>query len=191
MHWCGESFTADQKARNLDYYERLTVRDSSLSACTQAVMCAEVGHLELAHAYAAESALVDLHDLHDNAGNGLHMASLAGTWSALVEGFGGMRENAGTLCFDPALPPGITRLAFHLQWRGALLRVDIDHVEARFTATERDALVQVAGSPVTLTAGTTVRVPLTPRQPLLPPPVQAPGEVPVPASERYRPGAAG
>jgi alpha,alpha-trehalose phosphorylase len=40
-----DAFTDDQKARNFDYYERITVRDSSLSACTQAVMAAEVGHL--------------------------------------------------------------------------------------------------------------------------------------------------
>jgi trehalose/maltose hydrolase-like predicted phosphorylase len=92
MHWCPQEFTAEQKARNVDYYERITVRDSSLSACTQAVMCAEVGHLELAYDYAWEAALVDLRDLHANTRDGLHMASLAGAWSAIVEGFGGLRE---------------------------------------------------------------------------------------------------
>ena len=66
MHWRGHAFTPEQKARNLDYYERRTIRDSSLSACTQAVMCAEVGHLELAHDYTYEAALIDLRDLHDN-----------------------------------------------------------------------------------------------------------------------------
>ncbi|MEU8611765.1 family 65 glycosyl hydrolase, partial [Actinoplanes sp. NPDC048791] len=60
MHWCGDAFTPAQKARNLDYYERRTVRDSSLSAGTQAVLAAEVGHLELAHRYAREAATVDL-----------------------------------------------------------------------------------------------------------------------------------
>ena len=93
MHWCPDDFTAEQKARNVDYYERITVRDSSLSACTQAVMCAEVGHLELAHDYAWEAALVDLRDLHANTRDGLHMASLAGAWSTIVEGFGGLRES--------------------------------------------------------------------------------------------------
>ncbi len=90
MHWCGEAFTAEQKARNVDYYEQRTVRDSSLSACTQAVMCAEVGHLDLAHRYAREAALVDLRDLHHNSGDGVHIASLAGAWSAMVAGFGGL-----------------------------------------------------------------------------------------------------
>ena len=92
MHWCGDGSPPEEKARNVDYYERRTVRDSSLSACTQAVMAAEVGHLELAHDYAYEAALIDLRDLHHNTGDGLHIASLAGAWIALVAGFGGLRD---------------------------------------------------------------------------------------------------
>jgi trehalose/maltose hydrolase-like predicted phosphorylase len=70
MHWQSHAFTAEQKAHNVDYYERRTTRDSSLSACTQAVMCAEVGHLELAHDYAREAAMIDLRDLHHNTRDG-------------------------------------------------------------------------------------------------------------------------
>src|SRR5207253_5851519 len=60
MHLRGDAFTADEKARNFAYYEAITVRDSSLSSCTQAVIAAEVGHLRLAHDYLAEAALMDL-----------------------------------------------------------------------------------------------------------------------------------
>ena len=95
MHWQGHAFTPEQKARNVDYYEPRMVRDSSLSACTQAVLCAEVGHLELAHDYAYEAALIDLRDLHHNTRDGLHMASLAGAWTALVAGFGGSARRRG------------------------------------------------------------------------------------------------
>ncbi len=98
MQWQSHAFTPEQKARNVDYYERRTTRDSSLSACTQAVMCAEVGHLELAHDYAYEAALIDLRDLHHNTGDGLHLASLAGSWTALVGGIRGTarrRRRAG------------------------------------------------------------------------------------------------
>ena len=77
---CGDAFSDEQKARNFAYYERLTVRDSSLSACTQAVLAFELGHLELAHAYLREAALIDLEDLEHNTRDGLHIASLAGTW---------------------------------------------------------------------------------------------------------------
>ena len=95
--WCwpcylrGDAFTREQKARNFAYYEALTVRDSSLSACTQAVIAAEVGHLELAYDYFAEAALLDLDDLEHNTRDGLHIASLAGAWIAAV---GGLRRHA-------------------------------------------------------------------------------------------------
>ena len=101
MHWRSHEFTPEQKARNVDYYERRTTRDSSLSACTQAVMCAEVGHLELAHDYLYEAALIDLRDLHHNTRDGLHMASLAGAWTALVAGFGGLRDDERRACARP------------------------------------------------------------------------------------------
>src|SRR5699024_2309961 len=100
LHWCGEHFTTEEKARNVDYYEPRTVRDSSLSACTQAVTCAEVGHLELAYAYLHEAALADLRNLQRNTSQGLHMASLAGSWTALVDGFGGLRQAEDMLSID-------------------------------------------------------------------------------------------
>ena len=101
----------EQKARDFDYYEALTVRDSSLSACTQAVIAAEVGHLELAYDYFGEAALMDLHDLEHNTRDGVHIASLAGAWIAAVAGFGGMRDHGGKLSFAPRLPARLERLA--------------------------------------------------------------------------------
>ena len=107
-----EAFTAEQKARNFAYYERLTVRDSSLSAATQAIIAAEVGHLQLAHDYLAETALIDLDDTERNVRDGLHLGALAGGWSAAVGGLGGLRSRTGMLAFAPRLPPAISRLAF-------------------------------------------------------------------------------
>ena len=133
MHWHSHKFSDEQKARNVDYYERRTVRDSSLSACTQAVMCAEVGHLELAHDFIYEAALIDLRDLHHNTRDGLHMASLAGTWIALVAGFGGLRDDEGILALDPYLPDGISRLRFRLRWREFRVTVDVIHDEVTYT----------------------------------------------------------
>jgi trehalose/maltose hydrolase-like predicted phosphorylase len=84
-----EAFTAEQKARNFAFYERITVRDSSLSAAAQAVLAAETGHLALAYDYLCETALLDLGDLAGNTEQGLHIAALAGAWSGVVAGFGG------------------------------------------------------------------------------------------------------
>jgi alpha,alpha-trehalose phosphorylase len=125
MYLRGDAFTPEQKGINFGYYEKLTVRDSSLSACCQAVMAAEVGHLSLAYDYLAEAALMDLDDLEHNTRDGLHLASLAGTWIALVAGLGGMRECGDTLKFAPHLPEGISRLGFSLEFRGRRLRVEV------------------------------------------------------------------
>ena len=98
----GDRFTAAEKARDFAYYEAITVRDSSLSACMQAVVAAEVGHVELAYDYFGEAALMDLDNLMDNTRDGLHIASLAGSWIAAVAGFGGMRDHGGELVVPPA-----------------------------------------------------------------------------------------
>ncbi len=178
MHWCGEAFTAEQKARNVDYYEQRTVRDSSLSACTQAVMCAEVGHLHLAHRYAREAALVDLRDLHRNSADGVHIASLAGAWSALVAGFGGLRIERGRLRIDPALPPAISRLSFRLRWQGQRLCVRVDRDWLVLEAPDAPVQLSVGTELVEVTPDAPLRRPLRLREPLLPAPDQPPGREP-------------
>jgi alpha,alpha-trehalose phosphorylase len=181
MHWCPEDFTAEQKARNVDYYERITVRDSSLSACTQAVMCAEVGHLELAHDYAWEAALVDLRDLHANTRDGLHMASLAGAWSTVVEGFGGLREHGSVLALAPRLPEGITGLRIRLRHSGLRLLVEADHRTVRVClrdGTDASLPIRLYGESVRVTAGGSVERAVPALKPLLPQPEQPPGYAP-------------
>lgn len=181
MQWQSHAFTDEQKARNVDYYERRTTRDSSLSACTQSVMCAEVGHLELAHDYAYEAALIDLRNLHHNTGDGLHLASLAGAWTALVGGFGGLRDDEGVLSLDPHLPTGITRLRFRLRWRGFRVTVEADHDTVSYEL--RDGPhgvleIRHAGEPLEITTDKATRVPVRPRKALLPTPQQPPGREP-------------
>jgi alpha,alpha-trehalose phosphorylase len=136
----GDAFTAEEKARNFAYYEPLTVRDSSLSACIQAVVAAEVGHLQLAYDYFAEAALMDLDDLEHNTRDGLHVASLAGAWIAAVAGFGGMRDHDGCLSFTPRLPPALTRLAFRLCYRGRRLLVDVVQGGATYSLRQGPAM---------------------------------------------------
>jgi len=191
-YWCGDAFSPEQKARNFDYYERLTVRDSSLSACIQAVMAAEVGHLDLAYDYAFEAALIDMRNLHNNTGDGLHMASLGGAWTALVAGFGGLREHEGCLCFDPALPHGISQLVFSVRWHGARLKVDINSTDVTYTVHDGpDAPISLkhAGEQLTVTPGHPVTRTLEKRQPLLPRPTQPPGREPLSALTHNQPTA--
>jgi alpha,alpha-trehalose phosphorylase len=140
MALCGDAFSAEQKARNFAYYEALTVRDSSLSACVQAIMAAETGHLELAYDYFGEAALMDLDDLEHNSSDGLHIASLAGAWVAAVCGFGGLRDGEGELRFAPRLPERLTRLAFRLRYRGRLLEVEVRNHHSSYRLLEGEPL---------------------------------------------------
>ncbi|NAZ76849.1 family 65 glycosyl hydrolase [Kineococcus sp. T13] len=139
-----EAFTPQEKRAAFEYYEELTVRDSSLSASVQAVVAAEVGHLELAADYAHEAAFVDLHDLRGKTPDGLHIASLAGAWQALVAGYGGMRDADGRLVFAPRLPEGLQGLCFRTRHRGSCLEVSL----AREGAGQRVTYTVVSGGAV-------------------------------------------
>ncbi|SES36388.1 alpha,alpha-trehalose phosphorylase [Lentzea xinjiangensis] len=161
MHVRGDAFTAEEKARNFAYYEARTVRDSSLSAGTQAVLAAEVGHLDLAYDYLVEAAFTDLHDLHNNVNNGLHMASLAGSWTALVAGFGGMRDHGGELTFAPRLPDALTRFSFRMCFRGTRIAVEVREAEATYRIVDGAKLeTRHHGEPITITADQPVTMPI-------------------------------
>jgi alpha,alpha-trehalose phosphorylase len=178
MQCRGDAFTPRQKARNFAYYEAITVRDSSLSATTQAVMAAEVGHLDLAYDYFAESAMMDIADLNGNTKDGLHIACLAGAWCAAVNGFGGLRDYDGRLSFAPRVPPALTRLSFRVGWRGRRLRVEVCDGEATYELLEGDALeIGHHGSRVTVEPGTPLVLDVPP-PPQNPEPHQPPGRSP-------------
>ncbi len=175
MHLRGDRFTAEEKARNFAYYEALTVRDSSLSACTQAVIAAEVGHLELAYAYLRECALIDIEDLAANTREGLHMAALAGTWIAMVAGFGGLRDHGGAITLAPRLPAALSRLSFRLRIRGSRLCVEVDRERVTYSVVEGDPVaLSHHGEPLLVAHDAPVERPIPPIDPG-PPPVAASG----------------
>jgi alpha,alpha-trehalose phosphorylase len=190
MHLRGDAFSAEQKARNFAYYEPLTVRDSSLSACTQAVLAAEVGHLDLAYAYLCEAAMMDLDDLEHNTRDGVHIASLAGTWIAAVAGLGGMRDHDGALSFAPRLPDALTRLAFRLAFAGRSLQVEVRHHQASYSLLDGEPLeITHHGKRAKLTAKRAL-VRAIPRAPAGEAPRQPPGREPVPDRDVPAPEAA-
>ena len=175
----GDAFTPEQKARDFAYYEAITVRDSSLSACTQSVIAAETGHLELAYAYFREAATMDLEDLEHNTRDGLHIASLAGAWIAAVAGFGGMRDHDGSLGFSPRLPGQLTRLSFGISYRGRQLRAEISGSEARYSLRHGPALeITHYGRPITVGASEPVSCPI-PAITAAEKPTQPPGRDPL------------
>jgi alpha,alpha-trehalose phosphorylase len=140
MYLCGDAFTPEEKLRNFAYYDAITVRDSSLSASVQAILAAEVGALDLAYDYLGEAALIDLDDREQNTRDGLHLASLAGSWTVLVAGFGGLRFHNGYPWLSPRLPEEITKLRFTLRYRGRRLSVTIQPDGATYELLDGDPI---------------------------------------------------
>ncbi len=156
----GEGVDRAAKQRNLDYYEGVTVHDSTLSASTFAVVAAEVGQIDKACRYFLDTLRVDLDDLHGNTAHGVHLAAMAGSWLALTWGFAGLRVTNGELALAPRLPAAWQSYRFGLRWRDAQLRVEVDGDGVRYALMAGAALTfQHAGKPQHLRAGQTLRFP--------------------------------
>ena len=126
----GDRFSVEEKRADFEYYDPITTGDSTLSAVVQSIVAAEVGYHEAALHYFHDALYVDLMNLHSNTVDGMHIASTGGVWSALVFGFGGMRDygtltDGGCLSFDPRLPRPWSSLTFRARWRDSRLRVTV------------------------------------------------------------------
>ena len=121
-----EEFDRETHERNFDFYEPFTVHESSLSPCVHAILAARLGKMDKAYELYLRTARLDLDDYNKEVAEGLHITSMAGTWMSVVQGFGGMHWVGSDLHLDPALPDQWTALEFHLRFRGALLRVQVE-----------------------------------------------------------------
>jgi alpha,alpha-trehalose phosphorylase len=153
MFLLAEQFTSESKKRNFDYYDPLTTHDSSLSVCIQSIVANEIGYCKKAMRYFNFAAVMDLSDVGGNMMHGVHIASIGGTWQALVYGFAGMRDDGGRISFRPRLPDEWTRLGFALILRGRTLRLDIDHAATTYCLIAGEQLtVFHDGGEITLSA---------------------------------------
>ncbi len=103
MFLLGDKFSLEQKRRNFDFYDPLTTGDSSLSVSIQSILALELGYFEKARDYIQYALLMDLADVATNVEQGCHIASMGGTWMAMVYGILGMRDYNGKISFDPRL----------------------------------------------------------------------------------------
>ena len=163
MFLLGDEFSEEQKRRNFDYYDPLTTGDSSLSACVQSIIAAEIGNERQALEYFQYALLMDLGNVAGNASDGVHIASAAGVWSSLVFGFGGVRDFDGRLSFAPRLPRAWNELAFSLRFCGRQLRVKLTHDEERYLVEEGEPLnVLIRGESHLLSPDAPVAIKLPP-----------------------------
>ena len=163
MFLLGNEFSEEQKRRNFDYYDPLTTGDSSLSACVQSIIAAEIGNERRALEYFQYALLMDLGNVAGNVSDGVHIASAAGVWSSLVFGFGGVRDFDGRLSFAPKLPRAWNELAFSLRFCGRQIRVKLTRDEERYLVEEGEPLnVHIRGESYLLSLDTPVAIKLPP-----------------------------
>jgi alpha,alpha-trehalose phosphorylase len=159
MFMLGNEFTTEQKRRNFEYYDPLTTGDSSLSASIQSIVAAEIGDEDSASRYFDFALLMDLADLAGNVSDGVHIASAAGVWMALVFGFGGVRDFDGNLTIDPCLPHRFDQLSFALRFQGRQIRVTLTHEEEGYVLDEGDPIdVCIRGETRRLDLGVPLRL---------------------------------
>ncbi|WP_179396023.1 family 65 glycosyl hydrolase domain-containing protein [Lacticaseibacillus absianus] len=139
IYFLNDRFTRAEKERNFDFYEPLTVHESSLSASIHAILAAELGRADKAVELYARTARLDLDNYNNDTEDGLHITSMSGGWLAIVQGFAGMRYDHDQLRFAPFLPKGWTRYSFSLTYRGRVLAV---------TVTDETQIRLVAGAPL-------------------------------------------
>jgi alpha,alpha-trehalose phosphorylase len=142
MFLLGDVFSPETKKRNFDFYDPLTTGDSSLSSCVEAIIAAQTGDIEKAIRYGMAALLMDLADVGGNVKDGCHIASMGGTWMMLTYGFGGMRDDDGTLSFWPRRAPEDNAiLRFPVTYRGQMLEVEIGLDKVEYALREGECLV--------------------------------------------------
>ncbi len=125
MYFFEEDFDEETIRENFLYYEPRTVHESSLSPCVHVVLASKLGMEDKAYEMYLRTARLDLDDYNHEADEGLHITSMAGTWMAVVEGFGGKRVRDGVLSLDPMIPKNWNAYRFNLVYRGTVLSITV------------------------------------------------------------------
>ncbi|MFP9114117.1 glycoside hydrolase family 65 protein [Flavobacterium sp. RHBU_3] len=146
-----DHFSKEALERHFDFYEPLTVHESSLSPCVHSIQAAVLGRMEQAYTFYLRTSRLDLDDYNKEVEEGLHITSMAGTWMSIVEGFGGMRVKNDTLHFEPRIPAQWNGYSFKINFRGQVLKVSVQADATHFTLEGNNELnVVVNGATVTV-----------------------------------------
>ncbi|GIV35903.1 MAG: maltose phosphorylase [Cyclobacteriaceae bacterium] len=123
LYFFEDHFDREVIRKNFDFYEPMTVHESSLSPCVHAILACSLGYLHKAYEMFLRTARLDLDDYNNDTEDGLHVTSMAGTWMSLVKGFGGMRVKDGRLYLNPIVPGPWQSYSFRILFRNRVLRI--------------------------------------------------------------------
>jgi Trehalose and maltose hydrolases (possible phosphorylases) len=140
IYFFGDQFTMEEKRRNFDFYEPMTVHESSLSPCVHSILASELGRKAKALELYRRTARLDLDNYNNDTPDGLHITSMTGSWLAIVQGFAGMRTFHETLSFAPYLPEGWQAYSFNINYRRRLIRIGVGQDEVSIRLLSGDSL---------------------------------------------------
>lgn len=148
FYFFGDDFTTAELKKHYDFYENFTVHESSLSPCIHCIQSVKLDNIDQAHAYFLQTARLDLNDYNKEVHEGLHITSMAGTWMSLIEGFAGVAMKENQLSFSPKISKHWTSYSFHLNFRGRLIFIEVDHNKSRVQLVEGEEIaVLLNGKP--------------------------------------------
>lgn len=154
-----DHFSKEQLEKHFQFYEPLTVHESSLSPCVHSIQAAVLGRMEQAYTFYLRTSRLDLDDYNKEVEEGLHITSMAGTWMSIVEGFGGMRVKDDKLHFEPRIPQQWEGYSFKINFRNQVLKVSVHAGETNFSLEgDRELTVVVNGKEVSVEPNTLVTV---------------------------------
>lgn len=130
LYFLNHLYDVETIRRNFDFYEPMTVHESSLSPCVHSILAAQLGYRQKAVEMYQRTARLDLDNINNDTDDGLHITSMAGSWLAIAHGFAGMRTTDG-LSLSPFLPDAWQGYAFQFHYRGRVIRVSVRPGQAR------------------------------------------------------------
>lgn len=123
LYFFEDRYDLETLRRNFDFYEPRTVHESSLSPCVHTILATKLGYHDKAYEMYLRTARLDLDDYNNDTCDGCHITSMAGTWMAIVQGFGGMRVKNDCLHFNPCIPKQWKQFSFKVMFRNHLLQI--------------------------------------------------------------------
>ncbi|MFD1096445.1 glycoside hydrolase family 65 protein [Salegentibacter chungangensis] len=127
-----DHFSREELEKHFNFYEPLTVHESSLSPCVHSIQAAVLGRMEQAYEFYLRTSRLDLDDYNKEVEQGCHITSMAGTWMSIVEGFGGMRIEDDKLSFNPRIPAQWKAYSFKVNFRNQILKIEVSENETSF-----------------------------------------------------------
>ncbi|WP_088042061.1 glycoside hydrolase family 65 protein [Bacillus sp. EAC] len=150
MYFLNDRFTIEEKRRNFEFYEPMTVHESSLSPCIHSILASELGMEEKAYEMYNRTARLDLDNYNNDTEDGLHITSMTGSWLAIVQGFAGMRTANECLSFAPFIPKAWNQYSFNIVYRKHRLTIEVNQTNVVITQNGPSLQMKLYGNEVNL-----------------------------------------